>query len=158
MFNGPLGSGIQISMPKDKRIDLLLQLFQCQLMVIPHPEILFDCVIFSGWDIDRMISAVAQALRNQMCIPLIRFDPLSLRGKHGRRRENDTFDPGAHELMIKGITEAACLVTAFNRIMIKEAQFHLQGFNEANDFFVIRSNLNLSENPVFCSDRGFHCT
>lgn len=40
MPDGPFRPGIQMPMPKDKRIDLLLQLLKCQLIVIPHPKVL----------------------------------------------------------------------------------------------------------------------
>ena len=87
-------------MPKDKRIDLLLQLFLCQLMIIPHPKVFLNGIIFSRGNINRMIPAVAQALRNQISIALICFDSLSLRGKHGCGGKNNTFDPGIDELVI----------------------------------------------------------
>ena len=65
---------------------------------------------------------------------LIRFDPLSLLGKHGSRCKYDTFDPGTCKLVVKGIAETACLITAFNRIFIIGTEFHLQRFDEADDF------------------------
>jgi hypothetical protein len=34
-------------------------------MVIPHAEIFFNGIIFAGRNIDRMISTIAQAVRNQ---------------------------------------------------------------------------------------------
>ena len=74
---------ILMTMPKNKRIDLLFQLFQCQLMIVPHPDVFFDSVIFTGRNIDRMISAVTQTLRDQTGISPIRFDPLALLGEHG---------------------------------------------------------------------------
>ena len=55
--------------------------------------------------------------------------------------------------MIKGITKAARLVTAFNRIIIKKPQFHFQGFDKAKYLFVIRSDLYFPEDPVFCSKK-----
>ena len=48
-----------MSMPKDERVDLLLQLFMCQLMVISHPEVFFDGIIFTRRDIDWMVSTIA---------------------------------------------------------------------------------------------------
>jgi hypothetical protein len=104
-----------------------------------------------------MIPAVTQTLCNQASVPFIRFNPLALLSKHGCRCKDDALDPGACELMIKGITEAASLVTAFNRIIIVEPEFHLERFYKANDLFIVRSNLYLSENPVFCSDCWLHC-
>ena len=127
-------------------------------MVIPHPEILFDRIVFACRDIDRMVPAVAQALCDQTGISLIRFDPLPLLGKHGCRRKYDTFNPGACKLVVKGIAETACLITTFDRILIVKTEFPLQGFNEADDFFVVRSDLYFPEDPVFCPDGGFHCT
>ena len=157
MLNGPFGSGILMSMTKDERIDLLFQLFQRQFMVIPHSKILFDSIIFSCWDIDWMVSAVTQTLRDQMSVTSVCFDPLPLLGKHCRRSKYDTFDPGLCELVIKAITEAACLVTAFNRILIIKTEFHFQRINEAKDFFIVWSDLYLSINSIFCSDCRFHC-
>jgi hypothetical protein len=118
-------------------------------MIIPHPKVFLNGIIFSRGDINRMIPAVAQALRNQMSVALICFDSLALLAKHGRRCQNDTFDPGPCELVIKGISEAAGLITAFNRIIIVKAEFQFQGFYETDDLFVVRSNLDLPENTVF---------
>ena len=56
---------------------------------------LFDSIVFAGRDIDWVVTAIAQALCDQTGIALIRFDPLSLLGKLGSRREDDTFDPGS---------------------------------------------------------------
>lgn len=70
----------------------------------------------------------------------------------------DTFDPGACKPVIKGIVETACLITTFDRIVIVKAEFHLQGLNEANDFFVVRGDLYFPEDLLFCPDGGFHCT
>lgn len=125
-----------MSMAKNIGINLLLQLLKCQFMVIPHPEILFDSIIFKGRDINRMVPAVTQALCNQMSVTLIRFDTLSQRSKHSGRRKYDTFDSGLCELVIKRITDAACLVATFNRIFIVETEFPFQRFNEANDIFI----------------------
>ena len=127
-------------------------------MIIPHPEILFDSIVFAGGDINRMVTAVTQTLCDQTGITLIRFDPLSLLGKHGSRCKYDTFDPGTCKLVVKGIAETACLITAFNRIFIIGTEFHLQRFDEADDFFVVRGDLYFPEDPVFCPDGGFHCT
>ena len=158
MLDRPFCSSILMTVAKDKRVDLLFQLLKRKLMIVPHPKILFDSIVFAGRDINRMVTAVAQALCDQTGITLIRFDPLSLRGKHGSRRKDNAFDPGPCKLVIKRISEAASLITAFNRIVVVETEFHLQRFNEANDFFVVRSNLYFSEDPVFCSDCGLHCT
>ncbi len=149
MLDRPFRSGIRMTVAKNKRIDLLLQSFQCKLVIIPHPKILFDSVVFASRDIDRMVATVAEALCDQTSITLIRFDSLSLLGKHGSRCKYDTFDPSVCELVVKGITEAPRLITAFNRIIIVEAEFHLQRFNEADDLFIVWSNLYLTENPVF---------
>ena len=138
-------------------INLLIQLLKCQFVIIPHPEILFDRIVFAGRDINRMVPAVAQALCNQTGITLIRFDPLPLLSKHGSRRKDDTFDPSVCKLAIKGIAEATGLITAFNGILITEAEFDIQRFNEANDFFVVRDDLYFPENPGFCSNGWFHC-
>ena len=92
-----------------------------------------------------MVATVAEALCDQTSITLIRFDSLSLLGKHGSRCKYDTFDPSVCELVVKGITEAPRLITAFNRIIIVEAEFHLQRFNEADDLFIVWSNLYLTE-------------
>src|SRR5699024_2838636 len=105
--------------------------------------------VFASRDIDRIVATVAEALCDQTSITLIRFDSLSLLGKHGSRCKYDTFDPSVYELVVKVITEARRLITAFNRIIIVEAEFHLQRFNEADDLFIVWSNLYLTENPVF---------
>ena len=85
-----------------------------------------------------MLTTIAQALCDQTGIALIRFDPFPLLGMHGSRRKDDTFDPGPCELMVKRISKAASLTTAFNGIIIVEIAFHLQRFNEADNFFVAR--------------------
>ena len=59
-----------------------------------------------------MVATVAEALCDQTSITLIRFDSLSLLGKHGSRCKYDTFDPSVCELVVKGITEAPRLITA----------------------------------------------
>ena len=87
-----------------------------------------------------MLTTIAQALCDQTGIALIRFDPFPLLGMHGSRRKDDTFDPGPCELMVKRISKAASLTTAFNGIIIVEIAFHLQRFNEANDFFVVQDD------------------
>ena len=126
-------------------------------MVIPHPKILFNSIVFAGRDIDRMVTTIAQALCDQTGITLIRFDPFPLLDKHGSRHKDDTFDPGPCELVVKRISKAASLITAFNGIIIAETEFHFQRFNETNDFFVVWSNLYFTEDPVFCSNGGFPC-
>ena len=88
-----------------------------------------------------MITAIAQALSDQTCIPPICFDPIPLLGEHGRWSQYDAMDPGSCELVIKAITEAACLITAFNRIIVIQTKFQLNSFNEANDLFIVRSDL-----------------
>src|SRR5699024_1296470 len=122
MLDRPFCPTILISMPKNKRMDLLLQFFKCELVVISHPKILFDSIVFTGRDIDRMVTAVTQALCDQTGITLIRFDSISLLGKHGSRRKYDTFDSGPCELVVKRIPEAASLITAFNRILIVKTE------------------------------------
>ena len=126
-------------------------------MVVPHPEILFDSIIFAGRDINWMISSITQALSNQTCIALIRFDTLSLLCEHCSRCQDDAFDPRIGKLMVQSIAQAACLVTAFNRIIIIKTEFHLQRFNEADDLFVVWGNLYFTEDSVFRPDCGFHC-
>ena len=97
-----------------------------------------------------MVATVAEALcaikRASRLSVLIRFPcwvSMVVGGKY------DTFDPSVCELVVKGITEAPRLITAFNRIIIVEAEFHLQRFNDADDLFIVWSNLYLTENPVF---------
>ena len=104
-----------------------------------------------------MISAITKALRNQMSVSLIRFDPLPLLREHSSRRKYDTFDPGSCKLMVQCIPKAACLITAFNRIIIIKTEFHLQRFNETDDRFVVWGNLHLSKDSIFRPDCGFHC-
>lgn len=154
---GPFSSGVFIPVPKDKRIDPLLQALNCQLMVIPHTEIFFNGIIFAGGNIDRMISTIAQAVCDQAGVTPVCFDALPLGCEHGRRCQNGAFDPGIGQLMVQRIPEASRLVTAFNRIIILGAEFQHQGFDEGYDLLVIRRNLNFSEKPVLCSDCGFHC-
>lgn len=76
----------------------------------------------------------------------------------GSRCKYDTFDPSACKLVVKGIAETACLITTFNRIFIVRTEFPLRGFNEADDFFVVRGDLYFPKDSVFCPDGGFHCT
>ena len=100
MLAGPFCSGILMPMPKSKCIDLLLQLLQCQLMVIPHPKIFFDSIVFTRRDIDRMITSIAQTLSDKTCVTLICFDTLSLLRQHSCRSKDDTFYSGVRELII----------------------------------------------------------
>ena len=126
-------------------------------MVIPHTEILLDGIIFAGGDIDRIIPSIAQTLCNKTGIPPVCLDPLSPLRQHSRRRKNDTFDTGTRELVVQSISEAACLVTAFKRIFIGKTEFHFNGSDKSHDGLVIRSDLYLSVDPVFCSEYRLHC-
>ena len=47
---------------EEQIVDLLLQLLKCKLVIILHPKILFDSIVFAGRDIDRMVTTVAQTL------------------------------------------------------------------------------------------------
>ena len=46
--------------------------------------------------------------------------------------------------MIKDIPQAACLVTAYKRIGLARQRLLLNAFDKGKDFFIIRTNLNLS--------------
>ena len=156
MFHGPFGPNILMAMPKDKCVDLLFQAFQGLLMVIPHPEIFFDGIIFTGRNINRMISSITQTLSNQTSITCICFDTFSLLCEHRSRCQNHTFDSGIGKLMVQRVAKAAGLITAFNIIIIVKTELHFQRFDEVNDLFVVRSNLYFSENTVFRSNCGLH--
>ncbi len=157
MLDGPLSTNILMSMPKNKRVDLLLQLFLCQLMIIPHPQIFLNSIILTSWNIDWMVSAIAQALSDQTCITLICFNALSLLCEHCSRGQDDAFKSGVGKLVVQRIPKASCLVTAFNRILIIKTEFHLQRFNEVEDLFVVWGDLYFPEDSVFRPDSGFHC-
>ena len=101
ILNGSFCPIILISVPENKRIDLLFQFLKCKLVIIPHPEILLDRIVFAERDIKRMVTAIKQALCDQTGITLIRFNSPSLLDKHGCRQKYDTFDPGACMLEIK---------------------------------------------------------
>ena len=89
-------------------------------MVIPHTEILLDGIIFAGRNVDWTISSLAQTLCNKTGISSVCLDPLSSLRQHGRRSKYDTFDTGTRELVVKSISESACLVTAFKRFYRKD--------------------------------------
>ena len=105
-----------------------------------------------------MISSVTQTFRDQTCISLVCFDTLSPLRQHSCRSKDDTFDPGLGQLIVQGISQTPCLVTAFKRICIIRTEFLFQGFYERNDCFVVRGGLYLPEDPVFRSDCRLHCT
>ena len=60
------------------------------------------------------------------------------------RSHDDTPDSGSSELVIKDIPKAACLVTAYKRIGLSRQRLLLNAFDKGKDFFIIRTNLNLS--------------
>ena len=75
-------------------IDLLLDLLQRQLMIVTHPKVFLNGIIFIRGNMYRMVSAIAEALGNHDSVPFVCLDSLSLLGQHCCRSKNDAFDPG----------------------------------------------------------------
>ena len=97
-------------------IDFLLHFFQGQLMVIPHADIILHLFILSSWDIHRAVIMVGKAFCNVTRIPLIRFDFfLSLNYRHGGWCQDNTCDIMLCQLVVQGIAQASCLITAYKR-------------------------------------------
>ena len=58
--------------------------------------------------------------------------------------------------MVQCIAKASGLVTAFNRIVVTKTEFPLKLFYKENDLFIVWGGLDLSEDPVFCSEYRLH--
>ena len=158
VLDGPFMTIIEMPVAKTERINLLLDFFKHQFMIIPHPEILFYCIVFFIRYMYRVISTIWKTLRNHERIPLVCLDPFALRCQHCCRSKNSAFDTGIRQLMIQGIAEAPGLITALNRIGVRGTQFVFQLVNKLNYIFVIRCYLDVGKDSVFAVKHRFHRT
>ena len=56
-------------------VDLLLDLFQRQFVIIPHPEVFLNRGILICWNMNRVVAAIGKALCDHRCITFVGFDP-----------------------------------------------------------------------------------
>ena len=69
-------------MAEDKRINLLLKLFQSPLMIVSHPEIISYSLVLLSRDVDWVIPVAAQAFGNQPGIATVGLDAFSPLRQH----------------------------------------------------------------------------
>ena len=109
-----LGSGVAVTMAQTECQDLLLHFFQCQLVVIPHPEKILYFFVLCSRNMDRAEIVGCQTPGNERGIPLIRFDFfLSDRPHHGGGCQNNAAHTVLSQLVIQFKPEAARLITAY---------------------------------------------
>ena len=82
MMRCPFRPAVHAALAKDKRIDLLLKLFQGALMILYHPEIISHGLILCSRDDDRVIPVAAQAFGNQPGIATVGLDAFSPLRQH----------------------------------------------------------------------------
>ena len=105
------------SMAGAERNNLLLRSLQISLHIIPHSNILFDGIVPGRRNIYRAVQVEGQTLSNIFCIALIGLNRFTLLLGHSRRSQDNACYPVFGELVIKGVSKAACLVTT-NKIAI----------------------------------------
>ena len=86
------GCVISIVVAQTESEDLLLYLFQCEFVILPHSDILLDLLILLRRDMYRAVITMSQTPCNQSGITLIRFHSfLTSWFWHCRRGKNHTF-------------------------------------------------------------------
>lgn len=92
---------IPIVVPQAESKDLLLHLFQCELMILPHPDILFDLLILLRGDMHRTVIMMGQAPGNQRSVTLVGFHFfLADRFWHCSRGKDDALHVMACKLVV----------------------------------------------------------
>ena len=64
---------IPVIMAKTERQDLLLDLFQCEFVILPHPNIFFHLLILFRWDMYRAVIMMCKTSCNQGSISFVCF-------------------------------------------------------------------------------------
>ena len=103
---------ILFSQPQDKGCNLLFDFLQREFLIVPHPQIFLDRIVFTVRHIDRAVGVESQTPGNVSGIFSVGLDPICIGNAHGGRREDDAFDAVGGELMIERITEASGLISA----------------------------------------------
>ena len=155
--DAPFMTVIDISMTETEGVDLLLDLFQRQFVIIPHPEVFLNRGILICGNMNRVITTIGKALCDHHRITFVGFDPFPLLSQHRCRCQDCAFDTGFGQLVIKGVAEAAGLVATFNGIGIGRAKPFLQVVDKLNHIFIIRSYLNVCKDSVFSVKYRLHC-
>jgi hypothetical protein len=92
-------------------------------MVIPHADIILHLFILASWDIHRVVIMVGRAFCVVTRIPLIRFDFfLSFNYRHGGWCQDNACDIMLCQLVVQGIAQASCLITAYKRYIFPPMQ------------------------------------
>ena len=78
MTRCPFRPDIRAAMAEDKRINLLLKLFQSPLMIVSHPEIISYILVLCSRDVDWVIPVAAQTFGNQPGIAPVGLDAFPL--------------------------------------------------------------------------------
>lgn len=101
-------------MPQAERKDLLLDLFQGQLVIIPHPDELFDLFVLLCGNMYLAVVMVGQAARDQSRVPFVRLDPFLPGGNRHRRRGKDhALHIVRSQLPLQRITQTPSFITAY---------------------------------------------
>ena len=138
---------IAIIMAKTKRKDLLLDLFQSKLMIIPHAKEFLCLLICGSRYVNRTVVMLSQAFRNNLSITFICLNTLSAALlQHGSWSEYNTLHMLRHKLMIEGVAEATSLITAYKFSIVsvngtKKLQIFQNLFVIGFCFLVVRSFL-----------------
>ena len=103
---------ILFSQPQDKGCNLLFDFLQREFLIVPHPQIFLDRIVFAVRHIDRAVGVESQTPGNVSGILSVGLDPICIGNAHGGRREDDAFDTVVCELMIERITKASGLISA----------------------------------------------
>ena len=116
-----LGSGVAVTMAQAECQDLLLYLFQCQPVVIPHSKKLLYFLILRSRNMDRTEIVGCQTPGNERSIPLVGLN-LFLSGglHHGGGREDNAAHAVLGQLVIQCKPEAPSLITAYKVNILSE--------------------------------------
>ena len=82
-------SVIPVIMPKTECQDLLLDFFECKLMIIPHAEEFFYFLVRCGRNMYRTIVVLGKASAYDFSVTLIRLDSLFATSFQHRGRSKD---------------------------------------------------------------------
>ena len=120
-----LGTVVLIPVPQTERKDLLLDLFQCQLMIVPHPNELLDLFIFLCGNVNFTVIIVSQTACDQSCVPFVRLDPFLAGGnRHRRWGKNHTLHIVRSQFPLQRITQTPSFITAYEQRIVTVVEAH----------------------------------
>ena len=129
-----------------ERIDLLLELLQRYLVIVPHTDELLDGVVIAGRDVDAAVGPIGKALSYPLCVPRIRLYSLTFACHHRGWSKNDTFNSLLFQLLVQRKTQTTGLVAAEKLDVV--AKFLLQTLDVLEHVPDVRFTLCAAENLI----------